>query len=108
MVRGSVSLSADRILVTVELLQGDSGDRLWSDSFERPLQDMFTVQWQIAETVAAELNLDCRRRTGGARGRGARPILTPIRRIFRAATSGTGHAGQPSAEFQAPERGGAA
>jgi serine/threonine protein kinase/tetratricopeptide (TPR) repeat protein len=56
-IRGTVSLSPGRILVTVELLHAESGDRLWSDSLERPQQDMFTVQWQIAETIAAELNL---------------------------------------------------
>ena len=56
-IRGSVSLSADRILVAVELLDAGSGERVWSDRLERPQHDMFTVQWQIAETIAAELNL---------------------------------------------------
>jgi serine/threonine protein kinase/tetratricopeptide (TPR) repeat protein len=72
-IRGSVSLSADRIDVSVELLQAANGARVWSDRFERPRQDMFTVQWQIAETIAAELNL---RLTSSDRRR-RRPRRTP-------------------------------
>lgn len=55
LVLGSVQRAADRIRVTAELLKGDSGEQLWSDSYDRDLAvtDLFAVQDEITQSIVA-------------------------------------------------------
>ena len=52
---GSVRKSGDRIRITVELLNAADGYHLWSERFDRGLEDVFAVQDEIASTVVATL-----------------------------------------------------
>lgn len=53
--RGSVQRDMASVRVGAELVAVEDGEVLWSDSFDRALENPFAVQSEIAETVALEL-----------------------------------------------------
>ena len=55
---GSIQRSGGRIRVTAHLLDCASQSSLWSQRFDRDLQDIFAVQDEIAEAIAAALELE--------------------------------------------------
>jgi TolB-like protein/DNA-binding winged helix-turn-helix (wHTH) protein len=55
---GSVRKSGDRVRVTAQLITGADGAHLWSDTFDRGLEDIFAVQDDIAFAVAAALEVE--------------------------------------------------
>ncbi|WP_046868391.1 adenylate/guanylate cyclase domain-containing protein [Microvirga massiliensis] len=52
---GSVQRQADRLRVTAQLIDATTGAHVWSDRWDRPLEDVFAVQTEVAEKVAAQL-----------------------------------------------------
>ena len=48
---GSVRRSADRLWVTAQLIDVDGGFHVWSQKYERPLGDVFSIQTDIADRV---------------------------------------------------------
>ena len=54
---GSVQRSGERIRVSVNLLRTSDGVSLWSDSFDMPATDIFTIQDTVAQQVASHLQL---------------------------------------------------
>jgi TolB-like protein len=52
---GSVRRSGNVVRITADLIDGKSGFSRWSQSFDRSLHDIFAVQSEIANTVAAAL-----------------------------------------------------
>lgn len=54
---GSVRRSGDRLRISAELVDARTGFRLWGDTYERPLEDIFSVQDEITEHVAAALQI---------------------------------------------------
>ena len=52
---GSIQHQADQLRVTADLIDAGSGAQLWSERWDRPAQDMFSVQAEIADKVAASL-----------------------------------------------------
>jgi adenylate cyclase len=54
---GSVRKSATRLRVTVQLVRADTGYQVWSESYDRELQDVFKVQDEIATAVAGALQI---------------------------------------------------
>jgi TolB-like protein/Flp pilus assembly protein TadD len=52
---GSVQRSKEIVRVTADLIDGETGFSRWSQIFDRDLQDIFTVQSEIATTVAGAL-----------------------------------------------------
>jgi TolB-like protein/Flp pilus assembly protein TadD len=52
---GSVRKSGTRLRITTQLVDAGEGHMLWSKKFDRDLDDVFSVQDEIAETVASEL-----------------------------------------------------
>jgi serine/threonine-protein kinase len=75
LVEGSVRRSANRVRVTAQLINVADGYHLWSENFDRDLDDMFALQDEIASTIAARLSPRLMR--------GAAPLVE----------SGTGHVG---------------
>jgi len=57
LLEGSVRKSADRVRIAVELVKAADGANVWSESYDRELKDIFTVQSEIAGAVAAELKV---------------------------------------------------
>ena len=54
---GSVRKSGNTIRVTAQLIRADNGYHVWSETFERNLTDIFTVQDEIANSVVGALRL---------------------------------------------------
>jgi len=52
---GSVRKSGDRIRITAQLIEAATGFHVWSDTFDRQLQDVFAIQDEIASAIAGEL-----------------------------------------------------
>jgi TolB-like protein len=52
---GSVRRSRDRIRITAQLIDAASGYHIWSDTYDRPLTDLFTVQDAIAREIVNAL-----------------------------------------------------
>jgi adenylate cyclase len=55
LLEGSVRKSGDRLRVTVQLVETVTGFHRWSQRFDRALDDVFSIQDEIAESVAATL-----------------------------------------------------
>ena len=54
-VEGSITREAGRVRVTAQLFDAGTGGSLWSDRWDRPAEDVFAVQSEIAETIANRL-----------------------------------------------------
>jgi TolB-like protein/DNA-binding winged helix-turn-helix (wHTH) protein/Tfp pilus assembly protein PilF len=54
-VSGSVRRAGNRVRVTVKLEDAQSGVTLWAERFDRPLDDLFAVQEELAERLASHL-----------------------------------------------------
>jgi TolB-like protein/class 3 adenylate cyclase/tetratricopeptide (TPR) repeat protein len=52
---GSIQRQGDRVRVTAQLIDAESGAHVWSERWDRPAQDVFAVQTELAETVAARI-----------------------------------------------------
>jgi TolB-like protein/class 3 adenylate cyclase len=52
---GSVRKSGKRVRITAQLIQVATDSHLWSDSYDRELDDIFAVQDDIAQSVVKEL-----------------------------------------------------
>ena len=57
LLEGNVQKSGDRVKIVTELTDGSSGLSTWSQTFERPLTDVFAVQAEIATAVASALSI---------------------------------------------------
>ena len=54
---GSVRKSGDHLRVTAQLIRADNGYHLWSETYDRKLDDVFKVQDEIATAVVGALKL---------------------------------------------------
>src|SRR5213594_2329205 len=52
---GSVQKSADAVRVNVQLIRAANDSHLWSDTFDRNLTDIFSVESEVAKTIADQL-----------------------------------------------------
>jgi TolB-like protein/class 3 adenylate cyclase len=52
---GSIQRQADRVRITAQLIDTGTGGHLWSERWDRPVEDMFAVQGEVAEWVANKL-----------------------------------------------------
>jgi len=52
---GSVRKSGKRVRITAQLIEVSSDSHLWSDTYDRELDDIFAVQDDIAQSVVKEL-----------------------------------------------------
>jgi TolB-like protein/DNA-binding winged helix-turn-helix (wHTH) protein len=57
---GSVRRAGTRVRVTAQLSEVHSGEQLWSHSYERELDDIFAIQDEIAQAVAAAMQVKLR------------------------------------------------
>jgi TolB-like protein/DNA-binding winged helix-turn-helix (wHTH) protein/Tfp pilus assembly protein PilF len=57
LLEGSLRRNGDRLRVGVQLVDGRDGTRMWSASYERTLDDAFTLQSEIAEAVRDQLHV---------------------------------------------------
>ena len=54
---GSVRKSGDQVRITAQLIKADDGFHMWSDTWDRSLDDIFKIQDEIAADVVEQLKL---------------------------------------------------
>jgi adenylate cyclase len=52
---GSVRKAADRVRVTVQLIDGETETHLWAERYDRKLEDIFAIQDEVTSSIAATL-----------------------------------------------------
>ena len=52
---GSVRKAGNRVRVTAQLIDGGSGNHVWAQRYDRNLEDIFSVQDEITETLAGAI-----------------------------------------------------
>lgn len=57
LVKGSVRRVGDRLRVSAQLVRSDDGVQLWSEAYDREAADLLDVQRDVAEKVAAALDV---------------------------------------------------
>ncbi len=55
---GSVRRDGPRVLITAQLVDAQRDQHLWSQTYERDLEDIFAIQREIAEAIADQLQLE--------------------------------------------------
>ena len=55
---GSVQRAGNRVRVTAQLIDASDGSHLWSENFDRDLDDIFAIQDEIATAVASRLKTE--------------------------------------------------
>ena len=64
---GSVRLAGHRLRLTAQLVDVATGFHLWSERFDRTLEDVFAVQDEVASAIAQTLKVRLLSRAGGTR-----------------------------------------
>jgi TolB-like protein/tetratricopeptide (TPR) repeat protein len=57
---GVVRRIGQRLTVTVELLETDSGRIVWAEAFDRPFDDVFVILGEIGDSIVASINVEIR------------------------------------------------
>jgi TolB-like protein len=55
---GSVQYADDRVRITAQLIDPQTGTQLWSENYDRAFSDIFSIQTEIATRVAAALEAE--------------------------------------------------
>jgi adenylate cyclase len=55
-VEGSVRPAADRVRITAQLIEGSTGNHLWAERYDRNMRDIFTLQDEVARSVASTVS----------------------------------------------------
>ena len=61
---GSVRRSGNRLRITAQLIKASDGYHLWSERYDREMNDVFAVQDEIATAIAGKLRLSLGHRAG--------------------------------------------
>jgi TolB-like protein/Flp pilus assembly protein TadD len=59
---GSVRKSGDRVRITAQLVKTADGFHLWSRQYDRTMDDIFSLQEEIASSIASALSLTLKKR----------------------------------------------
>jgi len=54
---GSVRRDGDQLRITAQLIETESGFHLWSDTYDRSVDNVFAIQTEIAESIAEEMKV---------------------------------------------------
>ena len=57
LLEGSVRKSGDRIRITAQLIDAADGAHLWSDTYDRTIEDVFAVQDEVAAAIIEALHV---------------------------------------------------
>jgi len=98
-IEGSVMRSADRVRITVQLIDAARDQHLWSESYERELKNVFALQGEVAPGVLLD----------GARGIQLDPKEPPgrvsvVRKLDCPLAAANGCATSPSPGMGVPPR----
>ena len=56
-VEGSVRRAGDQLRITAQLIRAEDGFHLWSETYDRSVEDIFAVQEDVAENIARAMNI---------------------------------------------------
>ena len=71
LLEGSVRKSGGRLRIAVRLVDASNGHQLWAERFDRVLDDIFSIQDEIARTVVSRLSVEL---VGGESEQLGRPV----------------------------------
>jgi len=54
-ITGSVTRSGERVRITAELVDSATGQQLWARSYDRKIDDALTLQGEVAQAIASEI-----------------------------------------------------
>jgi len=54
---GSVRKAGGRVRINAQLIDGDSGDHLWAERYDRDLEDIFAIQDEISKAIVHALKI---------------------------------------------------
>jgi TolB-like protein/Tfp pilus assembly protein PilF len=76
-VEGSLMRDGDRIRVTVQMIRAATDEHFWSQTYDRDLRDVFTVQSELAQAIAEKVEATA---TGAEQARlaAARPVAPEV------------------------------
>ena len=57
LLEGSVRKAGNRVRIAVQLINATSDRHLWADNYDRTLEDVFSIQSEIAQSVASTLKV---------------------------------------------------
>jgi TolB-like protein len=57
LIEGSVRKAGNRLRITSQLIDVADGSHVWSDQYDREMNDVFAIQTEIAEAIAAALRI---------------------------------------------------
>jgi TolB-like protein len=57
LVEGSVTKAGNRLRISAQLIQASDGNHLWSDTYDREMQDIFAVRSDVAQQVVQALQV---------------------------------------------------
>jgi eukaryotic-like serine/threonine-protein kinase len=57
LVEGSVLRSGDRVRISAELVQPQTGQNLWAKSYERPVTDILALQSDVARDIVTQIQI---------------------------------------------------
>jgi serine/threonine-protein kinase len=57
LLEGSVAKAGNKLRITAQLIQASDGNHIWSDTYDREMQDIFAVRSEVAQQVAATLKV---------------------------------------------------
>jgi hypothetical protein len=94
LVEGSVRRLNDRVRITAQLIDAIHGNHLWSEKFDRSIEDLFDVQDEVTQTIVATIT----GRIEGFRYRPHSPVIVTMRDrvLSRVAAPGTVEPGRSS------------
>lgn len=65
-IEGSIRIDADRVRITVQLIDAETDQHLWADNFDRTLsvENIFSIQEEVAKRIAHAMELEYSRTLG--------------------------------------------
>src|SRR5215203_6496792 len=57
LLEGSVRKAGERVRVTAQLIDGQSGGHVWADRYDRDLTDIFAIQDEITRAIVEQLEI---------------------------------------------------
>ena len=54
---GSVRKAGNRVRITAQLIDGEAGDHVWADRYDRDLDDIFAIQDEISKAIVEALRV---------------------------------------------------
>ena len=57
LVEGSVIREGSRVRVTVQLIRGSTDDHFWSETYDREMQDVLSLQSELAQSIAEKVEV---------------------------------------------------